>query len=251
MHRLVFVLAVVLGLTEATNCKGCTPLDEATFDKIVDKFRASLVKFDVAFPYGDKQDQFAKVAESVADVPDLLAAEVGVKDYGDKDNEGLAKRFKVVKEDYPVVILFVKDGSQRKEYRFGKSDDFTEENLKSFIKQKSGIYLPLPGCLEEFDELAARLVAADTAGEKGKVVAEAEKALAAAAGATDKTKAEIYVKIMRKMVKEGAGVPEAEMTRIKKVIEGGKVSEDKKKSMKQRLNVLRAFTQTQPTKDEL
>ena len=132
--------------------------------------------------------------------------------------------------------------------RFGKSDDFTEENLKSFIKQKSGIYLPLPGCLEEFDELAARLVAADTAGEKGKVVAEAEKALAAAA---DKSKAEIYVKIMRKMVKEGAGVPEAEMTRIKKVIEGGKVSEDKKKSMKQRLNVLRAFTQTQPTKDEL
>ena len=132
--------------------------------------------------------------------------------------------------------------------RFGKSDDFTEENLKSFIKQKSGIYLPLPGCLEEFDELAARLVAADTAGEKGKVVAEAEKGLAAAA---DKSKAEIYVKIMRKMVKEGAGVPEAEMTRIKKVIEGGKVSEDKKKSMKQRLNVLRAFTQTQPTKDEL
>ena len=136
-------------------------------------------------------------------------------------------------------------------FRFGKSDDFTEENLKSFIKQKSGIYLPLPGCLEEFDELAARLVAADTAGEKGKVVAEAEKALAAAAGATDKTKAEIYVKIMRKMVKEGAGMPEAEMTRIKKVIEGGKVSEDKKKSMKQRLNVLRAFTQTQPTKDGL
>ena len=117
MHRVVFVLAVVLGFTEATNCKGCTPLDEATFDKIVDKFRASLVKFDVAFPYGDKQDTFAKVAESVADVPDLLAAEVGVKDYGDKDNEGLAKRFKVVKEDYPVVILFVKDGPQRKEYR--------------------------------------------------------------------------------------------------------------------------------------
>lgn len=225
-------------------------MDEATFDKIVDKFRASLVKFDVAFPYGDKQDQFAKVAESVADVPDLLAAEVGIKDYGDKDNEGLAKRFNAVKDDFPVVILFVKDGEgNKKEYRFGKSDDFTEENLKSFIKQKSGIYLPLPGCLEEFDELAARLVAASSAGEKGKVVADAEKALLAA-NATDKPKADMYVKIMRKMAKEGAGVPEAEMARIKKVIEGGKVSDDKKKSMRQRLNVLRAFTQTQP-KDEL
>ena len=116
MLRLV-LLAGLAGLATATNCKGCTPLDEATFDKIVNKFRASLVKFDVAFPYGDKQDQFAKVAESVADVPDLLAAEVGIKDYGDKDNEGLAKMFNVVKDDYPAVILFVKDGDERKEYR--------------------------------------------------------------------------------------------------------------------------------------
>ena len=45
----------------ATNCKGCTPLDVLSFDKIVDKFQASLVKFDVPFPYGDKQDVFAKV----------------------------------------------------------------------------------------------------------------------------------------------------------------------------------------------
>jgi len=130
---LVLALLMTLtlsGLSEATNCKGCTPLDVLTFDKLVNKFPAALIKFDVAFPYGDKQDHFAKVAESVADVPDLLAGEVGIKDYGDKDNEDLAKRFRVVKDDYPMVILFVNQHGERKEYRFGKDDEFTEENLK-------------------------------------------------------------------------------------------------------------------------
>jgi len=241
-------LAFSFGLAEATNCKGCTPLDVLTFDKLVDKFPAALIKFDVAFPYGDKQDHFAKVAESVADVPNLLAGEVGIKDYGDKDNEELAKRFKVVKDDYPVVILFVTEEGERKEYRFGKNDEFTEENLKSFVKQKSGIYLPLPGCMEEFDNLAARLMSAGSAGEKGKVMAEAEKAFAAT---TDNKKADIYLKIMRKIVAEGPGVPDTEMARVMKVIAGGKVSEEKRNSMKQRLNVLRSFMQTQPQKEEL
>ena len=60
------IFFITLGLpgiwhVAATNCKGCTPLDVLSFDKIVDKFQASLVKFDVPFPYGDKQDVFAKV----------------------------------------------------------------------------------------------------------------------------------------------------------------------------------------------
>jgi len=108
--------------------------------------------------------------------------------------------------------------------------------------------LPLPGCVEEFDNLAARLMSAGTAGEKGKVMAEAEKALTVT---TDLKKAEVYIKLMRKIVAEGAGVPDTEFARVMKVIVGGKVAEEKKKSMKQRLNVLRSFMQTQPQKEEL
>ena len=64
--RFTIFLIGLVGLSgiwqvSATNCKGCTPLDVLSFDKIVDKFQASLVKFDVPFPYGDKQDVFAKV----------------------------------------------------------------------------------------------------------------------------------------------------------------------------------------------
>lgn len=60
--------------------------------QVLSKFQSTLVKFDVAYPYGPKHDEFVKFAESVHNIDSLLVAEVGIKDYGDKDNEDLAKR---------------------------------------------------------------------------------------------------------------------------------------------------------------
>lgn len=62
------------------------------FLQILSKFHTTLVKFDIAFPYGAKHETFLQVAESSIHRPDFLVAEVGVKDYGDRDNEDLAKR---------------------------------------------------------------------------------------------------------------------------------------------------------------
>ena len=55
-----------------------------TFDKMVNAFPVSLVKFDVAYPYGDKHDEFAKISEEAAELPNMFIGEVGIKDYGDK-----------------------------------------------------------------------------------------------------------------------------------------------------------------------
>lgn len=66
-----------------------------------------MVKFDVAYPYGDKHEQFGKLSATLTSNPNILVAEVGVKDYGDKENVNLAEKYKVVKEDYPVVFLFL------------------------------------------------------------------------------------------------------------------------------------------------
>ena len=129
-------------------------------------FRVSVVKFDVAYPYGDKHDEFAKLSIFGAEVDDLMVAEVGIKDYGDKDNEDLGKRFGAVKETYPLVMLFVRDEKTKKlsEYKFPESQEFKVENLKNWIKHYSGIYMPLPGCLEQFDRLADKLTIATSPG---------------------------------------------------------------------------------------
>ena len=40
MYKLLTLLVTLaFGLTAATNCKGCTPLDTLTFDKMVKHFR--------------------------------------------------------------------------------------------------------------------------------------------------------------------------------------------------------------------
>ncbi len=84
--------AVLLASQSGINCRGCTPLDSFTFDKMVGGFRYSLVKLDAAYPYGKKHDAFAKVAAEAAKFQNLLVGEVGIKDYGEKDNEQLGNR---------------------------------------------------------------------------------------------------------------------------------------------------------------
>ena len=76
--RLCFLLVSVT-TSYAINCPGCTPLDELTFDKIIKKFNASIIKFDVAYPYGEDHDEFAKIAKEASDVADLFVGEVGIK----------------------------------------------------------------------------------------------------------------------------------------------------------------------------
>lgn len=47
------------------------------------------------------QEEFSKLAVDGAEVEDLLIGEVGVKDFGDNENEDIAERFGAKKEDFP------------------------------------------------------------------------------------------------------------------------------------------------------
>lgn len=58
----LYILLLLLQIVYSSGIKGCVELDELTFDKIVKRFRNTLVKFDVAFPYGDKHEAFTKLA---------------------------------------------------------------------------------------------------------------------------------------------------------------------------------------------
>lgn len=113
-----------------------------------------MVKFDVAFPYGDKHDAYASVATDTKNTEDLLMAEVGVKDYGNKDNSDLAKRFNIDRKDFPVIMLFLQGQSEPQRLMDGQDPDFTAEHLKKLIRSKAGVYVGLPGCVEPLDRLA-------------------------------------------------------------------------------------------------
>lgn len=154
---LLFVLTIIAALCpQSLGCKGCVNLDDSSFTKIVPHFEVVLVKFDVAFPYGDKHETFTKLATELVDNKQILLAEVGVKDYGEKDNEDFAKKFGVTKDDFPAVKLF-KQGED-KPITFPASTDFTLDNLRSFIRDNTNIYLGLPGCLEKYDKLATKFL---------------------------------------------------------------------------------------------
>ena len=83
------------------------------------------------------------------------------------------------------------------------------------------------------------------------MMAEAEKALIELSADEDdkakKSKAEIYVKIMRKVASDGQTFATSEMERVKKILDG-KLSAAKKEQMEQRINVLKSFVATEPQK---
>ena len=250
MQWVSLLLALLVSSASAHNCAGCTPLDTLAFDKVINAFPASLVKFDVAYPYGDDHEEFAKVAKDAATVDRLFIGEVGIKDYGEKDNEDLAARFEVKKEDYPAAILFIRGEEEGTMEHIKFKGKFTAEELKGFVRKNSGIYMPLVGCIEELDKLADELLAGKKE-EMGVVIKKAEEVWDQAKGEKAQKRAEIYVKIMKKIEEVGEGFIEKEEARVAKILKG-KVSKEKKEEMEERVNILKSFSSAKSgDKDEL
>ncbi|XP_071531891.1 endoplasmic reticulum resident protein 29 [Panulirus ornatus] len=229
-------LAVLVQLSSAINAKGCTPLDSWTFDKIIPKFKAAVVKFDIAYPYGKKHEEYTKLSAAGRGSPELLVAEVGVKDYGDMENMDLAERFGVVKEDFPKVMLFVS----------GKDDhvvfegEFNAEELKKFIRRHSEVYIGLEGCLEAFDRIVDRFMITENHSDRKALLRRAEDEWDKLKSPSDQQIAETYVKIMRKVIEKGTEFVTLEKARVEGLM-NERITKEKKEEMQGRLNVLKSF----------
>ncbi|CAB3370004.1 Hypothetical predicted protein [Cloeon dipterum] len=241
MFKLLTPVSLALLFALHVQGKGSVSLDSYTFDKVISKFKATLVKFDIAYPYGAKHDEFLKVAEASHLQSDLLIADVGVKDYGDNENADLAKKFEVKKEDYPAVKLFVQGKDAPIDF---KGKDFNADELKKFIRSNSGVYIGLPGCLEKFDAIAIKFASSDVAQRKV-LLREAEDLWDKATGKSEQKAAETYVKTMRRVIEKGEEFVANEVKRVQNLL-GGKISKEKKEEISVRLNILNSFQ-----KDEL
>ncbi|CAH0713681.1 unnamed protein product, partial [Brenthis ino] len=243
MFQPLLILCVTFTLPSiylaSTSTSGSLELDEFTFDKVVNKFETVVVKFDVAYPYGDQHDAFLTVAKETKDNDNLLFAEVGVKDYGEKDNEALAARFGATKDNFPVVKLFIKGEKDPITYDGPKT--LTSDLLRQFIRDNSNVYLSLPGCIKELDELATKFMSSDKENRKN-VLQETKKYLEEIVSKDNKhsINGKTYLTIMEKILEKGDDFIQTETARVNKLLDG-KVSKEKKQILNFKVNILQSF----------
>ncbi|RWS05176.1 endoplasmic reticulum resident protein 29-like protein [Dinothrombium tinctorium] len=228
--------------------KGSLSLDSITFDKVVPHFKATLVKFDIQYPYGEKHDEYGVVATDLKNTKDLLVAEVGVQDYGDHENQDLADRYGVKKDDFPVVKLFLANDLQNP-LTFPSNEDFKADKIKQFVKRNTGIRILLDKCLQEYDELAEAFMSRDLSKENREKFLKLAQEKAANLKEDEKKSAEVYIKVMQKVIERGDKFVESEQERVKNII-AGKVSDTKKSEMQARLNILQSFLKTESASSE-
>ncbi|XP_020291958.1 endoplasmic reticulum resident protein 29 isoform X2 [Pseudomyrmex gracilis] len=207
---------------------------------MISKFKAVLVKFDVAFPYGGKHEQYGTLAADTKDSQDLLIAIVGVKDFGNKENSDLAQRYNIKKEDFPVVLLFVQGKSEPVRFITEKDSDFTGENLKRFIRSNTNVYLGLPGCVEKLDKLAEEFKVAEEQ-ERQKILKKA-RIFEETLPEQQQEAAKIYIKTMEKILERGNVFVQTEETRIQGLLYRGKLSDQNKRAIEERRNILQSFS---------
>ncbi|KAA0191794.1 hypothetical protein HAZT_HAZT000898 [Hyalella azteca] len=205
---------------------------------MVSKFKATIVKFDTAYPYGAKHEEFAKLAAAGRSSKDLLVAEVGIKDYGEFENVDLGERFGVVKENFPVVKLFLQGRDDPIDF---DSTDYTEDSLRNFVRKNSDVYISHEDCLEAFDRIVDKFIVEKDSKKRNALLLEAEAEAKKVRTAEDKTSAGIYVKILEKMLEKGDDFIAQERSRVAGLMEKQKLTEAKKKTMQAKLNVLKSF----------
>lgn len=189
------------------------------------------VRFDKEYSYGDEHDAFkgfaAKVGGSGAD---LLVCDVGVSEYGDKDNSDLAERYSIKTEDFPQYRLWKKGSKEPIVFKGDKKED----GFLRFAQTEADVWVGLPGQLKDFDALA-KAFASDKAG----ALKKAETA-AKGVGEKDADSAKYYVKVMTK-ASEKADFVTKETERLQKMTEDGSVKSTKKEQFGRRLNILSSF----------
>jgi endoplasmic reticulum protein 29 len=224
---------------------GTVTVDQFTFDKILRNFDTVLAKFDDKYPYGEKQDAFKKFMENVANTKNLLVAEIPITDYGDKENDQLAKQYGVTKADFPAYKLFLKGKSQPIDY----TGDKTEDDLKRFLSQNTNLWFGLPGTLETLDRLAREFFDASSSNDgtnQKSLLEQAQKYVKSLVDQKEQKSGESYLKIMESVVKQGAEFLKREGRRVQNLLKG-KITNEKKEELQYRANILLSFKSLKET----
>ncbi|XP_064620315.1 endoplasmic reticulum resident protein 29-like isoform X3 [Lineus longissimus] len=262
---LVSLLLVIPFLSQIKGefINGAININYGTFDKVIRQFKAVLVRFDDAYPYGDKHDEFKKLAVSAMTQPDLLIADYGINDDSGRDDEEqaydvqskdmqanreYAQGMGIQKDDWPVFVLYI--NSQKRNLTY--TGDVTVDDMKAWITKETGLWLGLPFCMEIFDEMVSAFLKLENQDEMEDAVKQAEGVAATLEDYNEKESARMYVTYMNKIIEKGKDFIETELERVKK-LRGGQASDNKKEQLRNRYYMLTSFYTRLPkkTNDEL
>ena len=99
---IALLTTLALGYTD----RGILKLDNTTFDRLIDGSKTVFVRFDKEYSYGDEHDAWKSFAAKVGDSSaDILICDVGVSEYGDKDNADISDRYSIKSDDFPQYRL--------------------------------------------------------------------------------------------------------------------------------------------------
>lgn len=223
-----------LGLAAST--LGVVSLDRLTFPKIIGKFKATFVKFDKQYAYGEKEDEFKRFSEMAAEQEDILIAEIGTTDWGEKENQDLAKQFNVNSDDYPVFKIFKQDDIENPVTYKG---EIKVSELKRWVHDETELYIGSGSSVKELDDLAKEYVLSGPA-SYDEILEKVDASIEKIKDKTKKDSAEIYANVMKKIKKKGLDYVNSETERVKKIMTG-KLKKDKIKKMQHKLDVLATF----------
>jgi len=142
------------------------------------------------------------------------------------------------KDNFPVYKLFTKDTGLTNPIEFS-GDKLKLDDLKRFLIKETGIWLGLPACIEEFDNLSKEFLQG-TGDRRKDILQQAEKLASEITEEPKKTRASIYVKTMQKVIEKGDEFVANELIRVEKLA-NGKVSDNKKAQLKDRASILTSF----------
>jgi endoplasmic reticulum protein 29 len=235
MCRLALIAAALIQTANAYTDRGIIKLDNTTFDRIIDGGKTVFARFDKEYSYGDEHDAWKELASKVGDSSaDMLTADVGVSEYGDKDNSDIAEKYSISSDDFPSYRLFMK-GTPSSGEPIKYTGDKKYDAFLRFLQEKAGGWSGLPGQIKSLDERAKEFVG----GDKAAVIKKAEVA-AGALEAKDTDSGKYYVKVMGK-ISEKADFVAKETERLQKMIDDGSVKAAKKEQFGRRLNILSSF----------
>ena len=256
---MVLLLVSILEIVEMDSQAPILQLNSQTFDKIINNAPNSFVQFIQHQSKKDPQnlDPFEVLAQELLHENGIVFAQVLIPGFGRHENHDLAERFGLSDGTLPELVLFSKHATvpgklEMKETRYG--GPLTLEQLRKFLELKTGIWVRLPGCLDEFDELA-QLFARNSGKDRRKIMQQTEELIQSYlySDVTDKANTgQKYLKIMKILLQRSDFVT-TESLRIEGLLQSNQLSTTKSQDLQMNLNILKSFQhrRLQQKKDEL